>query len=359
MADDGADRQGDLRPRRAASWPTRWRSRGACTQPFIIHVAEHYRLGARALRRDAWPRPRRRPSVTRVGPAAARPRRIGRLRRADVQHPPRAGTAGGAGAGGAGAGRRRPARRAVAARVGGAAGRAGDAGRGARPSWRRSRRDGLDRLPARAVGGVADLPRRRLRRRGRRRPVAIRSTRSCCRSRERNAMIGHGVACYGVVRAIPGYARRRPLRRAGAGGAASASGAIDYNREMGADHLAGALGLRVRAHAVRAGRAGRPGRAAALAGGVRPGRADRDAGPAGPRSAGCSRRDRRRRGCRTACPRARPRSCAWSRRAGRTGRSAARCTSASTRLQTTYAASSVRPVARTAPSGNAMRTRAA
>ena len=49
---------------------------------------------------------------------------------------------------------------------------------------------------------------------------------------------------------------------------------------------------------------------------------------------------------------------------GRTGpvepaRSAARCTSASTRLQTTSAAFCVRPVARTAPKRQAMRTRAA
>ena len=135
--------------------------------------------------------------------------------------------------------------------------------------------------------------------------------------------------------------------------------AIDYNRDMGAitwlahsDYeYARALGAQ--------GRAGDPAAQAALAeasdlaerigmpallGRIRGLRAGRTGGIA---AAGRPVR------------RAKQRSCAWSRRAGRTGRSAARCTSASTRLQTTYAAFCVRPVARTAPKRQAMRTRAA
>ena len=63
-------------------------------QPFMLHVAEHYGSSDRALRRA----PRRGrgegAALARVEPAADRARRRRRLRDPDVQHPPRAGTAG-------------------------------------------------------------------------------------------------------------------------------------------------------------------------------------------------------------------------------------------------------------------------
>ena len=173
---------------------------------------------------------------------------------------------------------------------------------------------------------------------------------------ERNVMIGHGVACYGsserylgTLAAAYGELELAELHL---------QRAIDYNRDMGAiTWLAHSDFEYARTLGRRAGRTNRPHRRRWRRRPTWPsGSGCRRCSAA---SAGCCRPGRGRRGCRTACPGGRPRSCAWSRRAGRTGRSAARCISASTRLQTTYAAFCVRPVARTAPKRQAMRTRAA
>ena len=77
-------------------------------QPFPIHVAEHY--GSRWRSATAtWPRSEAAAERSREwSQLLSRPRCLRRLRRADVQRPPRAGPAGRAGAGGAGAGGPRP-----------------------------------------------------------------------------------------------------------------------------------------------------------------------------------------------------------------------------------------------------------
>ena len=85
-------------------------------QPFILHVAEHYGSTHRAVRRAPRRGRGQGAALARVEPAAERERRRRRLRHPDVQHPPRAGTSGGARAGDPDPGRRRRPRRAVAAR---------------------------------------------------------------------------------------------------------------------------------------------------------------------------------------------------------------------------------------------------
>ena len=146
---------------------------------------------------------------------------------------------------------------------------------------------------------------------------------------------------------------RRDARRGRPGRARTSSAALELNRAMGAEtwlaHTAYEYGRLLLLPARRHRAARRPARGGR---GARP--ADRDAGAARPgRRPG---RTARRARCRTASPRARPRSSGSSARASAIASSARRCRSASTRPRTTSAASCARPAARTAPRRRPMPT---
>ena len=100
-------------------------------QPFMIHVDRALRLGDRALRGTAGGGRGGGVALRRVGPAADRTGFVRRVRVPDVQRPPRAGPAGRARAGDQAARRRPRPRRPVAPRARRPARRAGDGGRGA------------------------------------------------------------------------------------------------------------------------------------------------------------------------------------------------------------------------------------
>ncbi len=114
-----------------------------------------------------------------------------------------------------------------------------------------------------AVGGVADLPRRRLRRGGRRRRCReqVYEQLAVDRGAERDDRPRRGLL---RRRPTATWACWRPPRRARAGRAAPAAGARLQPRH-GRDHLAGAHRLRVRARWCAQGRAGDPAARPALA----------------------------------------------------------------------------------------------
>ena len=143
-------------------------------QPFMLHVAEHYGVDHRALRRAGSTRPRPGRAARTNGAGSSRDAIAdGRLRHPDVHRPARAGPPRGARAGDPD-----PRRRTGSARAPGAPGsssaarRARHGGRGpARARARRGERAGP--VPPVAVAGRPDLPDRRLcraRRRGDRGP---------------------------------------------------------------------------------------------------------------------------------------------------------------------------------------------
>ena len=134
---------------------------------------------------------------------------------------------------------------------------------------------------------------------------------------ERNVMIGHGVACYGsserylgTLAAAYGELELAELHL---------QRAIDYNRDMGAITWLAHSDFEYARTVVRrrAGPANRPHRRRWRRRPTWP--SGSGCRPCWAASAGWCRPDRRCRGCRTACPAAKRRSCDWSRRASRTG----------------------------------------
>ena len=154
-------------------------------QPFILHVAEHYRSalalleGRLAEAEEAAERSRE------LGPAAGRPRRLRRLRRPDVLGAPRAGPPRRARARDPRARGRRARRRRVAARPRRDARRARHAGARRPSELDRVCADGSRVAAQRPVAGVAHLLDRRRRRGGARRGSPRSSTRCSRRWRAR------------------------------------------------------------------------------------------------------------------------------------------------------------------------------
>ena len=128
----------------------------------------------------------------------------------------------------------------------------GHGGRGAARAGARRRRRAR-RVPRLAVARVADLPDATRARRWATRRWPRCCTPSWSRSRARNVMIGHVVACYGAADRYLGHARR-DARRVGARRSATSSAAMALNRRMGALTWLAHTALRVRAHAARARR---------------------------------------------------------------------------------------------------------
>ena len=179
-----------------------------------------------------------------------------------------------------GARRRRRARRRLAARARRAARRARDGGRGAARARARRAPTGSTRFRDVAVARLARPTSTDAARGARRRGDGrARSTRSSRRSRARNVMIGHLVACYGAADRYLGMLAAT-LGECGARRVRTSSARSTLNRRDGRADLGRAHRLRVRALLLRARRRrARPrGGAARRGGGAR--RADRDAGAA-------------------------------------------------------------------------------
>ena len=162
-----------------------------------IHVAEHYRVGARALEGHLAEAEAAAERSREWGQLLDRPRRLRHLRHPDVRHPPRAGPPGRARPGDPGPRRRRPgeAARGVPAsrRCSPSSGWRSEARARARPRARRGPRA----VPRVALARVAHLPHRRAQRARRHEAIAALVYPELAPLAGTNVMIGHLVACYG------------------------------------------------------------------------------------------------------------------------------------------------------------------